>query len=195
MKYLAEREERTLLKLVKDRKGKRPERDVVLLELAVKTGLRLAEIHGLNVGDIRGMEKLYVRPEIAKRSRPRTLPIHKEMQHILKNFLKLKLQWKEGIHDNDPLFVSRKGNRLSRREIQGLFEKWCIEAGLVFNINGKIEAQYTVHSLRHTFAIRLIQRGSTLPVVQKLLGHSSLASTGIYTEATFEECEEAVNAL
>jgi integrase len=109
MKYLAEREERTLLKLVKDRKGKRPERDVVLLELAVKTGLRLAEIHGLNVGDIRGMEKLYVRPEIAKRSRPRTLPIHKEMQHILKNFLKLKLQWKEGIHDNDPLFVSRKG--------------------------------------------------------------------------------------
>ena len=195
MKYLTEREEKILLKTVKERKGKRAERDAVLLEFGLKTGLRLSELHGLNVGDVRGMEKLYVRPETAKRSRARILPLHKDLQRVLKSFIKMKLQWREGIHDEDPLFVSKKKNRLSRRAIQDLFEEWCIEAGFVFNINGKIEAQYTVHSMRHTFATRLLQRGHSLTVVQKLLGHSSLASTGIYTEATFEECEEAVNAL
>jgi site-specific recombinase XerD len=55
-------------------------------------------------------------------------------------------------------------------------------------------ALYGVHSCRHTFAKRLLERGVKLPTVQKLLGHASLASTGIYTEASWEEMVEAVEA-
>ena len=195
MKSLTEREQKQLLKTVRETKGKRAERDYCLLEIGFNTGLRRAEIHGLNVGDVRNMEKLNVRPEIAKRHKNRVVTIHKDLRRIIKTFIRLKLTWGEGIQDDAPLFMSRKGNRVSVRDINEIFEYWCIKSGLVFNVNGKLKAQFSVHSMRHSFATRLVQRGSSINAVQKLLGHSSLASTGVYTEATPEECEEAVNRL
>lgn len=195
MKYLTEKEEKHLLKTIAEVKGKRAERDYMILFLGFNTGLRCSEIIGLNIGDVRGKEKLYVRQETAKRSKARIVPLSKRLSASIRNFIKLKLQWREGIQDDSPLFVSKKNNRLSKRALQDLFEYWCIRAGLTRYHAGEEKALYTVHSMRHSFAKRLRQRGYTIEHVQKLLGHSSLASTGIYTEVDDEELQEAVNAL
>ncbi len=195
MKYLIEKEEKLLLKIVHECKGKRAERDYIILFLGFNTGLRCSEIISLNVGDVRGKEKLYVHSEIAKRRKARMIPLNKKLQASIKNLIKLKLTWKEGIQDEAPLFISKKGNRLAKRSLEDLFEFWSKKAGLTINNEGKEKALYVVHSMRHSFAKRLVQRGVALGVIQKLLGHASLASTGIYIEAGIEEMEEAVAAL
>jgi len=197
MKYLTEAEEKKLLRTVREIKGKKAERDYMILFLGFNAGLRLSEIIGLNVGDVRGKEKLYVRPETTKatvrqsdgtkKPKGRTIPLSKKLQAEIRNFMKLKLKWREGIQDEAPLFVSKKKDRLSRRALQDMFESWRDRAG--------IEGGYTVHSMRHTFLKRLAQRGIALPTIQKLAGHASLASTGVYLEAGIEEMQEAVEAL
>lgn len=195
MKYLTELEEKRLLKSVGEIKGQRAERDHMILFLSFNTGLRVSEIVGLNVADVRGRDRLFVRPETTKRARPRIIPLSKKLQSAIKNFIKLKLTWREGIQDDAFLFRSKKGNRLSKRSLQDLFEFWCKRADLTRIDKGKEKALYSVHSMRHSFAKRLLQRGYSLQHVQKLLGHSTLASTGVYVEVDFEELTEAVNAL
>ena len=85
------------------------------------------------------------------------------------------------------MFLSKKGKRLSRRAMERVVEKRVNQAGL--------EENHTIHSLRHTFAMNLRKKGVDTEVIQKLLGHASLASTGIYTQASREELEEAVESL
>jgi len=194
MKYLTESEEKTLRRTIKEIKGRRAERDRVIVDLLLGTGLRAAELVGLNVGDLRGKEKLYVRPEIAKGGKGRFVPVSIDLQRLLKSFFKDKLQWAESIRDGSPLFISRRDQRLSKRSLQELVEYWVIRAGLTTTCEGKTVALYSVHSLRHTCFKRMLERGAKLPTIQKIAGHASLASTGIYTEASWEEMVEAVEA-
>ena len=194
MKYLAQHEEKALIHAVREIKGARAERDWMMIDLFLGTGLRLEELHSLNVGDLRSKEKLYVRPESAKFGKGRFIPITAHLQRRVKAFLRFKLQQRELIRDDSPLFVSRNGGRLSRRSIQEAVEGWMIRAGLTTTKAGKVVALYSVHSLRHTCFQRLRERGVDLPVIQKIAGHVSLASTGIYTEASYEECAAALEA-
>lgn len=194
MKYLSEKEEKTLLRTVREIKGKKAERDRIILELLVGTGLRAAELVGLNVGDLRNKEKLYVRPEIAKGGKGRFIPVSVDLQRLLKGYFRDKLQWKESIRDDAPLFVSRNGDRLSKRSLQELVEGWVIRSGLTTTKGGAVVALYSAHSLRHSCFKRMLERGVKLPTIQKIAGHATLASTGIYTESTWEELVEAVEA-
>jgi len=191
MKYLTEKEEKTLLKTVREIKGKKAERDYVILQLGFGLALRAAELTGLVVGDVRNKETLYVRPEIAKLSSSGTVPISKDLQAIIRHFIKLKLTWKESIHDTAPLFVSRLDAPLSKRSLQEAIEGWMVRAGLTTISNGKVCALYSAHSLRHSCLMRMRERGVRIETIQKFARHKSLASTGIYTEATLEEMAEA----
>jgi len=195
MKYLTEIDQKKLFRTPGETKGKKAERDLMILFFLFYLGLRCSELVGLNLADVKNRDRLYIRPEITKRAKPRILPLNKKLQSAIKNFLKLKLTWGESLQDESPLFISKKNNRLSKRSLQDLFEYWCKRADLTRNDKGKEKSLYSVHSARHSFAKRLLQRGYTLQHVQKLLGHSSLASTGIYCEVDYEELEEAVNAL
>jgi site-specific recombinase XerD len=191
MKYLTEKEEKSLLKTVREIKGVKAERDAVIIELLLSTGLRAAELVGLNVGDLRGKEKLHVRAEIAKRSKEAFIPVPVDTQRLIKRFIASKMQNKESIRDDAPLFVSRNGERLAKRSLQLLVEQWIIRAGLTASTG---EALYSVHSLRHTCFKRMQERGVQLTTIQKIARHASLASTGIYTEATWEEMVDAMEA-
>lgn len=191
MKYLTENEEKILLKTVREIKGDKAARDAVIIEFFLATGLRAAEMVGLNVGDVRGKEKLHVRAEIAKRGKERFIPICVDAQRMMKRFISGKLARKESIRDDAPLFVPRTGGRLSKRALQEMVEGWMIRAGLTASTG---EHLYSAHSLRHTCFKRMQERGVALTTIQKLAGHASLASTGIYTEATWEEMTEAVEA-
>ena len=195
MKYFKEFEQKALLKTVSQTKGKKAERDHFLMFFLFKTGLRLTELVSLNLGDVRNREKLWVREETAKRSKPREIPLSAEVQKRIKQFIKNKLVWGESIADNAPLFVSKRGNRLSKRMVQVLVGDWCIKADLYIEKDGKKKGMYSTHSLRHSFAMRLRERDRRIESVQKLLGHSSLASTGVYTEPDWQELEDAVNEI
>lgn len=191
MKYLTEKEEKVLLKTVREIRGGKAERDAVIIEFILSTGLRASELVGLNVGDVRQKEKLHVRKEIAKFGKERFVPICADAQRLIKRHLSAKLASKESIRDDAPLFVSRNGGRLARRSLQLLVEQWVVRSGLVSSTG---EALYSVHSLRHTCFKRMQERGVALTTIQKIAGHASLASTGIYTEATWEEMVVAVEA-
>jgi len=191
MKYLSEKEEKHLLRTVRSTKGKKAERDYMILQLGFGLALRADELANLTVGDVRNRETLYVRPEIAKLSSSGTVPISKDLQGIIRNFIKLKQTWKESINDAAPLFVSRNGGRLSKRSLQESVEGWMILAGLTTTKDSKVVALYSTHSLRHSCLMRMRERGVRLETVQKFARHKSLASTGIYTEATIDEMIEA----
>ncbi len=194
MKYLTESEEKRLVKTVREIKGDRAERDAVIIQFALATGLRAAELVGLNVGDVRNTEKLYLRPEIAKLGKGRFIPLSVEVQKIIKGFMRLKMaELQEGIRDDSPLFCSRLGGRLSKRSLQELVQYWVMRSGLTTTAAGEEVALYSVHSLRHTCFKRMQERLVQLTTIQKIAGHASLASTGIYTEATWDEMLEAVN--
>jgi site-specific recombinase XerD len=196
LKYLSLNEQKLLMKTICEIKGKKAERDLVIVELILNTGLRVSEVVGLTVGDVRNKEKLYVRPEIAKGSKGRFIPLNKHIQDVLRRFMKLKVSsLRESVNDEASLFISRKKNPLFKRSLQNVIEFWMLKAGLTTTRDGRVVPLYSVHSLRHTFAKRMRERGIPLEAIQKLLGHSSLASTGIYAEATYEEMEDAVNVL
>lgn len=205
MKYLTLDEQKQLTKTVWG--AKHAERDATIIELFLNSGLRVSEMAGLLVGDVRNKQRLFVRPEIAKRRqrstpegkpRPnsRFVPLHVKAQDLIHTWIRMKLERRESIEDSAPLFVSRLGEPLTKRALQGMVEKWMVKAGLV---SGTGEALFSVHSLRHTFAIQFLERNGqstkALRSLQKILGHASLSSTGVYLEATDKEMAETMHMM
>jgi site-specific recombinase XerC len=194
IRYFGYPAEKKLLGLLASLKGDRPARDLMVMEVGLGLGLRVAELTRLSVGDVRNKEEVTVigKAEPGGLPKERVIPISINLQRSIKTFIKQKLKWQESIHDDAPLFVSQLGGRLARRSLQEMFEKWCIRAGLT-KASGK--AAYTFHSMRHTFAMRLRERGHDIATVAELLGHSSLNSTRVYFRPSREELIEAVNSL
>ena len=187
--YLTETEEKQLFKTLKSRKGPLPERDFCLIKLCRMTGLRRGEALALNVGDIQGKTTLEVTERIAEKGGLGQVGIPVELQLVISHFLKLKRKWGESLAGDAPLFVSKKGQRLSARSFNDLMDKWCQEAGL---------PKYSPHALRHTKARRIMddymnipeeQRAKKLNFAQKQLRHKNITSTAIYTEPSKEEME------
>lgn len=195
MKYLTMEEQKTLVRAAKETKG--AERDYVIIETLLNTGLRATELCAVNVGDVRNKARLYVQPEAMKGGRGRFVPLNVRIQDILRKWIAAKMSDRhESIEDTAPLFLTKTGRRLTRQDLtQSIVGPWMITAGLTTTKDGETVALYSSHSLRHTFAKRMIERGAKLEAVQKILGHTSLASTGIYIEASDQEMDEAVHVL
>ncbi len=199
MKYLSQDEQTKLLKTVKETKG--AERDRVIIETLLNTGLRASEFVAVNVGDVRGKERLYIQPEAMKNGRGRSVPIHVGLQDLFHKWLAFKMgTLHERIEDNSPLFVTKGGRRLTRQDLtQSIVEKWMFRSGLTTTRNDKIVPIGSAHTLRHTFAIRFLERNGhsskALRSLQKILGHKSLAATGIYIEATDKEMSETMHMM
>jgi len=194
MKYLLEPEQRVLLKTLRDSKSATRNRTIV--ELTLHTGLRIAELRLLNVGDIfNGLivqDHLQIRAETAKRCKAREVFLNSHVSKVLKVFIVFKRERGESLDPHAPLFVSKKGGRVAQRTLQEMVERWFVKAGLV-NHQGK--AKYTFHSLRHSFSINLRRRGVALERIQKLLGHASLQATGIYLEPSREDLIDSLETL
>lgn len=187
--YLLESEEKKLFAAIKSRKGPQAERDYVLVRLCRATGLRRSEALALNVGDVFGRECLEVDERIARKGSVGQVYIPKDMQDLLLRFMRLKKKWGESVDFAEPLFVSRKGKRLSPRAFNDLMDKWCAAAGI---------GKFSPHALRHTKGHRIMddcrhlspeEAAKKLLFAQKQLRHKSITSTAIYTAPTKEEME------
>ncbi len=154
-------------------------RDRAILELLYSSGLRLAELHGLNVRDVDlGVGTVRV---VGKGRKERITPIGRPAAAAIRRYLEA-----DGAigaeHPGGCLFTSRTGGRLSRRQIQRIVGRWLAAA-----TGGE---SLSPHALRHTFATHLLDEGADLLVVKELLGHSSLSTTRIYTHTSRERLLE-----
>ena len=159
-------------------------RDHAFLLVAVQTGLRLSEMTGLKREDLILETGAHVRV-IGKGRKERCTPLAKSTRAVLKAWLR---EPQRG--DGNVLFPSAKGERLSVHGVQYLLTKQRTEAAKVCpSLNQK---RVTVHRLRHTMAMDLLQAGAERAVIALWLGHESVQTTQIYLEATLEMKERAL---
>lgn len=182
IKCLSMDETKTLLAYLSDRKSL--EREHFLVDLTLNTGLRISEIHNLNVGDVIMKKKLEV---IGKGQKYRIVPLNANIRRHIEYLLKWKKRKGESLAFDSPLFVSRNQHRWSIRAIQRAFSKVLKESG--------INVDYSFHGLRHTFATLAYRADGNIRTVQELLGHSRLDTTMIYTFVNEEDKQQAVESL
>lgn len=150
-------------------------RDRAMLETLYSAGLRVSELVGLNDGDLdRRAGILRVR---GKGKRERLAPIGSFAAKALKSWLEVRELAPQGPQGPEaPVFVNRRGLRLTTRSVGRLLEKYLKQTGL--------DRRTTPHTLRHSFATHLLDRGADIRCVQELLGHKSLVTTQIYTHVS-----------
>jgi len=154
-------------------------RDVAMFELFYSSGLRLSELHELNVEDIDLHDK-QLKVVKGKGGKSRLLPVGAKAISGLQAWLKVRPPAIE-MQDN-AVFTSAKGKRLGNRSIQLRLKQWCIKKGVT-------EAVYP-HMLRHSFASHLLEASQDLRAVQELLGHENISTTQIYTHLDFQHLAE-----
>ncbi len=159
-------------------------RDHAFLLVAVQTGLRLSEMTGLNRKDLILGAGAHVRV-VGKGRKERCTPIAKSTLAVLKAWLR---EPQRG--DSDVLFPSAKGERLSVHGVQYLLNKHRVTASKV--CPSLKQKRVTVHRLRHTMAMDLLQAGVDRSVIALWLGHESVETTQIYLEATLAMKEQAL---
>lgn len=159
-------------------------RDHAFMLMAVQTGLRLSEMTGLKREDLILGVGAHVRV-IGKGRKERCTPIAKSVLAVLKAWLR---EPQRG--DGNVLFPSAKGERLSVHGVQYLLTKHRIAAARV--CSSLTQKRVTVHRLRHTMAMDLLQAGAERSVIALWLGHESVETTQIYLDATLEMKERAL---
>jgi integrase/recombinase XerC len=152
-------------------------RDKIVLELFYATGMRLAELVGLNTSSI-DLEKGEIRIH-GKRNKERIVPLTVNLMNLLPGYLeeRSKCMRSAGIHDK--LIVTDNGNPAYPRMIQRMVRKYLTQSTTL--------EKRSPHLLRHTFATHMLNRGADLNAVKELLGHANLAATEIYTHNTYEK--------
>jgi len=148
-------------------------RDRAMLELLYSCGLRISELVGLNWGDVDffgGVVRVF-----GKGSRERMVPAGNVSLEALRQYQ--KEQARSG-DPSKPVFLNKSGIRISQRGARKAIHRWFMLAGFTKKVSP--------HTLRHSFATHMLDRGCDLRSVQEMLGHKSLATTQIYTHVTAE---------
>jgi len=149
-------------------------RDRAILELLYSSGLRLAELIGLDLGDV-DLADQTVRVT-GKGNRDRIVPVGRFARRAVKEWLKVRGEFaREGAM---ALFVSKQGNRLSSRSVQSRVGHWARRQG--------INTRVYPHLFRHSFASHLLESSHDLRGVQELLGHANISTTQVYTHLDFQ---------
>ena len=156
-------------------------RDRTMLELMYGSGLRLSELIGLDC-KVLNLIDFEIRV-LGKGSKERKLPLGGESVKWLKQWLAVRPLLSP---ENDALFISKLGKRISHRNVQKRFEQWGIKQGLRIHINP--------HKLRHSFATHMLESSGDLRAVQELLGHADLSTTQIYTHLDFAHLAEVYDS-
>jgi integrase/recombinase XerC len=147
-------------------------RDRAMLETLYSAGLRVSELVGMNDGDL-DLEAGVLRVR-GKGRRERIAPLGSYAVEAIGHWLRARrLAPNEAQGRQAPVFVNKFGRRLTTRSVGRLLEKYLATTGL--------DARTSPHTLRHSFATHLLDRGADIRSVQELLGHKSLVTTQIYT--------------
>jgi len=162
-------------------------RDRAMFELLYGSGIRVGELVGLDVGDVRievGMALVY-----GKGGKERWVPVGEHAADALRVYLEkgraeLLARSSKGANE-EALFLNRDGTRLSDRSVRRILDKYVDR---IADLN-----RISPHTLRHTFATHLLEAGADLRSVQELLGHAHLSTTQVYTHVTKDHLQSIYN--
>lgn len=149
-------------------------RDKALLETLYSCGIRVSELVGLDINDvdfISGVIKV-----LGKGKKERIVPIGEPALKAIRGYVDKRSD--EKVRDRKAIFLNTRGTRLTDRSVRRVVDKYIRETGIAEKVSP--------HSLRHSFATHLLDRGADLRSVQELLGHMNLSTTQIYTHVTMD---------
>lgn len=165
--------------------GKSKARDLAIFVIFLNCGLRLSELVGINLKNL-NLDKRTLRV-IGKGNKERMVYLNDLCVAAIKNYLEVRPEVTNHA-DMDALFISSRGRRISNRMVELLAKKYFEKAGLDYDL-------YSPHKLRHTAATLMYRDGNVdIRTLQELLGHTSLATTQIYTHITNESLMNAANS-
>jgi integrase/recombinase XerC len=169
-------DEQSVLKLLTspDEKTFHGARDRAVLETLYGAGIRVSELVGVDIEDvdfISGVIKV-----LGKGRKERLAPIGDKAVNAIREYMAFRNTGKET--DKKALFLNKTGKRLTDRGVRNIIDKYIKRLS--------IKERVSPHTLRHSFATHLLNRGADLRSVQELLGHKNLSTTQIYTHVTME---------
>ena len=156
-------------------------RDMALIDLLISTGIRIGEAANIKQSDIISSEKIILIHGKGRKQRLIYISCDETWKN-LKNWLNIRKDIKS---TNQNIFINKYGEPISIHSIDAIYNKYKTIA----NIN----PNSTPHFLRHTFATNLLANGADIRSVQELLGHSSIATTEIYTEVSYKRKKQVLN--
>lgn len=155
-------------------------RDKALLEALYATGMRVSEATNLKLNNV-NLDIGFLRC-IGKGNKERVIPLGKKAIHSVRRYLEFSRPHFLNKKSSEFLFINRSGDKISRQSIWKLIKQYAKEA--------RIKKPIKVHTLRHSFATHLLERGADLRSVQEMLGHSSISTTQIYTHIDKERLKK-----
>lgn len=170
-------EEERLLEALRAADGAEAERDRVLIELMLATGVRLSSALALAVEDV-DLERGTLLLREVKGGRQERVILGAQARQLLREFL--------ADRTSGPVFRAKAGTRITARHAQRRFRHWREQAG--------IQEAVTPHSLRHAFAMQLYRQTGDVLLVKSALGHRSITSTLVYAHASEEQVRHALGA-
>ncbi len=155
-------------------------RNKLIVELFYSTGIRRAELINIKIADVNFVNETV--KVLGKRNKERYIPLIKTVQISLKKYLDIRAQI---VSDEPRLFITKKGKKLYDTLVYRIINNYfsCVSS----------KVKKSPHILRHSFATHLLNEGADLNSVKELLGHSSLASTQVYTHSSLGKLKEIYN--
>jgi integrase/recombinase XerC len=159
-------------------------RDRAMFELFYSSGLRLAELVSLGVGDAESILRQEEVTVTGKGAKTRTVPVGSRAREALRAWLAHRVAL--AMSDEPALFVGARGRRISPSTVRYALAQWALRLGLPQRVHP--------HMLRHSFATHVLQSSGDLRAVQEMLGHSSISTTQVYTHLDFQHLAKAYDA-
>ena len=146
-------------------------RDKAMLEVMYATGIRVSELISLDIDHV-NLESGVIKCQSGKKSR--TIPLYPEALRALTAYIREVRSFLTAVPAEQALFVNISGARMSRQGFWKILKHYQTAA--------RIDKEITPHTLRHSFAVHLLENGADLGSLQELMGHSDISSTQMYTQ-------------
>ena len=165
-------------------------RDKAMMELLYATGIRVSELIDLNVEDVRLQQRVL----LCRSGRTeRMIPIYDGAVRAVREYIFRVRNVLKTVESGHALFINLNGKRLTRQGFWKIIKAYADKAG--------IQKEITPHTLRHSFALHLLQNGAELKDIQEMLGHADISSTQVYMELmndhvnqVYQECHPRAKA-
>ncbi|MGB2705313.1 MAG: site-specific tyrosine recombinase XerD [Candidatus Omnitrophota bacterium] len=156
---------------VPDKRDSLGVRDKAVLELMYATGMRVSEMTDLLLGNL-NLDVGFIRCK-GKGGKERIIPVGRQAKFAMEKYLEKSRPKLSGSPEDKHLFLSRLGRKISRQSLWKMLKKYARTAG--------IKRKISPHTLRHSFATHLLEKGADLRSVQEMLGHADISTTQLYT--------------